>query len=304
MEIADPAFREAVDAIDTGDLNALERVIMNNPRLLHERLREGKEGYFKDPYLLWFVSGNPVRHEKLAYNIVDITRWIIAAAKKNQVALLQHQMNYTLGLVSSGRVPRECNVQRGLIDVLVENGADPNKGMDPAIVHRELDAIKHLLKHGARLSLIAAIALQKNEDIKRILPQANQQERQIALAVAAFYGQPRTLAQLIAAGVDINAYNPDSFHSHSMPLHQAIISGSLDSVKLLVEAGASLKARDKLYNGIPLGWALYGRPDAKIADYLRERMALETAGRLLEAGLIKKEDLEKVVQTIAKDIDA
>ena len=47
------------------------------------------------------------------------------------------------------------------------------------------------------------------------------------------------------------------FHSHATALHQAVFSGSLDCVKLLVDAGADLNAKDKIYNGTVLGWAGY-----------------------------------------------
>jgi hypothetical protein len=39
-----------------------------------------------------------------------------------------------------------------------------------------------------------------------------------------------------------------------MPLHQAALAGR-DSVVRLVERGARLDIRDKVYGGTPLGWA-------------------------------------------------
>jgi peptide-methionine (S)-S-oxide reductase len=47
-------------------------------------------------------------------------------------------------------------------------------------------------------------------------------------------------------------------------------SGSLDAVRVLVEAGADRGARDRIHSGTPLGWAEYlERPE--IAAYLREK---------------------------------
>jgi peptide-methionine (S)-S-oxide reductase len=43
--------------------------------------------------------------------------------------------------------------------------------------------------------------------------------------------------------------------AHSTPLHQAVSSGSLAAVQVLVEAGADLTTRDRIYDGTPLGWA-------------------------------------------------
>jgi peptide-methionine (S)-S-oxide reductase len=76
---------------------------------------------------------------------------------------------------------------------------------------------------------------------------------------AAFYGKSEMISYLIHLGVDVNAYieRSSGFHSHATALHQAVYSGSLDSVKILVDAGADLNAKDRMYDGTPLGWAQY-----------------------------------------------
>jgi hypothetical protein len=51
------------------------------------------------------------------------------------------------------------------------------------------------------------------------------------------------------------------FHSQATPLQQAVSSGSLNSVKLLVEAGARVDATDKLHHGKPLGWSRHMQTD-------------------------------------------
>ena len=54
----------------------LQRLLTANPQLVRVRLESpgdwlrdlvdgALEGYFKQPYLLWFVAENPIRHEKL-----------------------------------------------------------------------------------------------------------------------------------------------------------------------------------------------------------------------------------------------
>ena len=54
-------------------------------------------------------------------------------------------------------------------------------------------------------------------------------------------------------------------HSHSTPLHQAALSGSLASVQALVRAGAPLDARDTMWNGTPLGWGSLPADTIKLA---------------------------------------
>ena len=70
---------------------------------------------------------------------------------------------------------------------------------------------------------------------------------------------------LIGLGVDVNAFidRSSGFHSHASALHQAVFSGSLDSVKILVEAGADLNAEDRIHEGTPLGWAKYMQAEEK-----------------------------------------
>jgi peptide-methionine (S)-S-oxide reductase len=122
------------------------------------------------------------------------------------------------------------------------------------------------------------------DDVKQMTATAGKDELLVALTTAAFYGKPDVIAYLLSVGAPANGYpeNNNGFHSHATPLHQAIYSGSLQSVKLLVEAGASLHAPDKIYEGTPLGWAIHMENDAdtdeeakqkfrEIATYLRGR---------------------------------
>ena len=91
-----------------------------------------------------------------------------------------------------------------------------------------------------------------------------------ALSIAAINAEACATAALIQHGADPNAFNPPQLHAHSTPLHQAIAAGSLETVKVLVEAGASTEARDMVYNGDALGWANnFGH--AEIIAYLKSR---------------------------------
>ena len=69
--------------------------------------------------------------------------------------------------------------------------------------------------------------------------------------------------------------NPDGFHSHSTPLHQAICAGHAEVVQLLVKRGARLDIRDTIYQGTPLGWAIHCEKPT-IAEYLRAQGAVES----------------------------
>jgi peptide-methionine (S)-S-oxide reductase len=282
-DITDPLFRDAVEAIDSGNLSSLQILLDLNPTLISQRLDFPTEGYFKYPYLLWFVAGNPIRHDKLPANIVAVTKMLIAAAKKNAADSFQQQIDYTLGLVATGRIPRESGVQNEWIDLLIDNGAQPGNGIG-ALAHGNIDAARHLIKRGDRLTLAAAVGLDVQNDIARLAKEASKNDLQIALMMAAFYGKPDKIKFLIGIGVDVSAFidNSTGFHSHASPLHQAVFSGSIESVKILVDAGADLNAKDRIYDGTPLAWANYMQtkePDEikkkkykEIEYYLRDKL--------------------------------
>jgi ankyrin repeat protein len=129
------------------------------------------------------------------------------------------------------------------------------------------------------MTLAAAICLDRAADIERLSRSAGGDEKQIALAAAAFHGKVPGLRLLIGLGADLDAVNPGL--QHAAPLHNAVTSGSLAAVKTLVEAGARLDTRDIGYRLTPLDWAEWhvreatrardAREYAEIAAYLRDR---------------------------------
>ncbi|HEY0141784.1 MAG TPA: ankyrin repeat domain-containing protein [Thermoanaerobaculia bacterium] len=264
-EIRDPLFREAVAAIDAGNVPSLERLLRDYPDLVRARVTFGDDAYFSDPYLLWFVAENPVRNGRLPENIAEVTRVLLRAGAE--------QAGYTLMLVASGRVPRESGVQRELMEVLLDAGADPNDALLPALAHRERDAVELLLERGARMTVVAAACTGRGEELARLIGDATPVERQMALSGAALYGDAEMLARIIAfrdaqpEAIDLDAYSPEGFHAAATALHHAVDSGSLDAVKTLVEAGVRRDLLDRIYQGTPLDWAEY-LERAEIAAYL------------------------------------
>src|ERR1700693_3471061 len=92
----DPRFQEAVNAIDSGDAGRLERLLVEDPGLVRDRV-DGGEGYFHRPYLLWFVAENPVRNGRLPANIAEVARAIIGAAKREGAESVQEQLDGAAG---------------------------------------------------------------------------------------------------------------------------------------------------------------------------------------------------------------
>src|SRR4030095_12987370 len=199
FNIKDPLFRKAVGAIDTGDLASLKDLLNKNPSLISKRLDIPTEGYFANPYLIWFVADNPIRNDKLAANIIDITGMLIQYIQQHTPGTLQEQMDYTLGLVATGRIPRESGLQRELMDLLIDAGAKPGNGIG-ALAHGNKEAAKHLIKRGGELTLTTAIGLDQVDDLPRLLKKATTTDKQIALIASAFLGKADMIKLLIESG--------------------------------------------------------------------------------------------------------
>ena len=276
----DALFREAVSAIDVGDGPALESLIANHSELVRERLDapgpwlrkqvgDALDGFFRRPWLLWFVAEDPVRNGRLPVNIAAIARVIVDGARREGVESLQEQLDSTLRLVSWSWIARECEVQIALIDVLADAGATLDGNPDNALVNGNRDAAAHLVERGARLTLGTALCLERWEDVPRLVEHADHREKQFALVLAALNGKADALRRILPLDVDLNAPSPDLF-SHATALHHAVWSGSLDAVRVLVDAGADLTAKDQAWQGTPLNWAEHSENE-EIASYLKER---------------------------------
>jgi Ankyrin repeats (many copies) len=261
--IEDKTFRRAVELLDAGDTMGLRELLKLHPKLVRQHVAFEGGNYFRSPTLLEFIAENPVRHGTLPSNIVEIAR-VILEAEPDIVA-----RNEALALVATGSVPRERKVQRSLIDVLCQNGANPDSAIRAAAVLDEHDSVLALLGHGARMDLPVAAALGLGTECERLLASAAPADRHLALAIAAQFGHVDIVRMLLDAGEDPDRYNPPGGHSHGTPLHQAAGFGHEAVVRLLVEHGARLDQKDVLWHGTPAEWAAH---EGKLAveKYLRE----------------------------------
>lgn len=292
-ERLDSLFRAAVSGIDAGDVTELERLLTAHPALVRERLHSpgawlrdkvggALDGFFRQPYLLWFVAEDPVRNGKLPRNIAQVARTIIHAAEREGVDSRREQLEYALRLVAWSWIARECDVQIELIDVLIDAGASPHGMPNNALVNGNFAAAEHLVKRGARLTLATALCLGRWDDVRRLAPTTSARDKQFGFVLAALNGKAEALRSMIDLGVDLNGVSTD-LYSHATALHHAVWSGSLEAVKVLVEAGADIDRRDTVHDGTPLGWAEYaqrehtrderGKQFAAIAAYLREKQS-------------------------------
>jgi ankyrin repeat protein len=269
-------FETAVDAVVDGHLTALEALLAEHPELPHARSTRRHHAT-----LLHYIGANGVEgsRQKTPPNALEITRTLLeAGAEPDAVADMYDHKCTTMSMLVTSAHPAAAGLQPALAELLLDYGASPQgRGtawQSPAmsaLAFGYSDTARVLARRGAAPdTLSAAAGLGLVDEARRLLPGADARERHVAMALAAQHGQTEIVAMLLDAGEDPNRYNPDGWHSHSTPLHQAIAADRGDAVRLLVERGARTDIRDTIYSGNALDWAEHcERPS--IAAWLRAR---------------------------------
>jgi hypothetical protein len=274
----------ALDDLYAGDLAGLERRLRADPALVHARVPGAGphyEGYFHEATLLHHVAGNPTIRP-LPAQIVDVARLLLDLGA--EIDALTHagpcqpdDIGWTtLGLAATSAAAREHGVQRALLELLVERGADvdhPQGGpLIGALYYDEQDAARWLLERGARVDLIAAAGLGRVDLMERLIdtPDAHTlihyarksprpTERTDVLGLALLYaangGHLDAARWLIEHGAEARPRPP--FHDGVTPLHGAALRGHEALVELLIAHGADLTARDGNFDSTPAGWATH-----------------------------------------------
>jgi hypothetical protein len=279
-------FERAVSMIDAGDVVGLRRTLEGDPDLAQRRLErpwrelqkqvgDALKSFFARPYLLWFTTEDAIRVGSLPSNIAEVAGVILDTARGSEG--YQEQIDYGLRLAAWSGVAARCGVQISLIDRLCDEGAKTDGVSNDALVNGHFEAAERLVERGAELTLPTAVCLRRFEEAEGLAQKATDAQRQFALVLAALNGVAEGVERLLDWGADANLRSED-LYSHGTPLHHAVCSGSMETVRVLVERGADRNARDSAFGGTPLGWAEHyieekagadAEPYRVIAAYLR-----------------------------------
>ncbi len=255
-------FDRAADAVVTGDETGLKALLADHPALI--RTRSSVHG----ATLLHYVAANGVEdvRQKTPANAEAILSLLLdAGADPDATAEFYGRPASTLYLLVSSAHPHQAGLQAQLAEQLLDAGAHGENALETALASGYSDTAQHLAKRLPVDSLPVAAGLGLIDRFDALLPQASMEDRHKAVTLAAMHGQVAILERL--TGEDLNRFNPNGFHSHSTPLHQAALAGQMDAVRWLVEHGARSDIADTLFHGTALGWAHHSGQDA-VAAYL------------------------------------
>ncbi len=269
-------FEKAVEAVVSGDVATLRSMLAKHPDLAKARSSRRHRAT-----LLHYLAANGVEQcrQRTPANALEVMKTLLdAGADVDALADMYDSACTTMSMLVSSSHPAEAGLQAPLAEMLLDHGAKLDgpgshwqSALMTALIFGFLDTARALAKRGARVDTVAAAAgLGRAEDVARLLPGSEAQDRHRALALAAQLGHADAVRLLLDAGEDPDRLNPDGLHSHATPLHHAALGGHLDVVKLMVERGARLDIRDTIFDGTPLGWALHNGQTA-VAEYLRGR---------------------------------
>jgi Ankyrin repeats (3 copies) len=269
-------FENAVEAVVDGDVDALLHALRQ-----HAELPIARSTRRHHATLLHYLGANGVEQhrQRTPANALDVARTLLdAGASVDALADLYDERCTTLGMVVSSSHPAAAGLQLELALLLVERGAAVGgagskwqSAVLTALIFGYLDTARGLASHAGEVdSVIELAGLGRVDDVRARISTASSGDLHAALALAAQLGHADVVRLLLAHGVDPNRFNPDGYHAHATPLHQAVWHGHRDVVENLVAAGATVDLADTIYDATPLQWAEYARRDA-LADYLRGR---------------------------------
>ncbi len=285
-------FESAVEAVITGDLSTLQSLLRENPELVRARSTRitPHDPPLHHATLLHYIAANGIEgyRQNTPKNAVEIAQTLLhAGAEVDALADMYGGQYTTMSMLVSSCHPANAGVQVALVETLLDFGAAIEEQGSPtwgsplrtALAFGYLQTAEALVRRGARVDNVATAAgLGRLADAARLLPTADPESRHRALALAAQHGHLEIVRLLLDAGEDPSRYNPDGNHSHSTPLHQAVIAGHDAVVRLLVERGARLDIKDTIHQGTPLGWAIYCG-QTEIEKYLRAKAIIPSIPR-------------------------
>jgi ankyrin repeat protein len=251
---ADSKFEQAAEAIVSGDIVTLRRLLDESPDLIRQRSsREHRST------LLHYVSANGIEdfRQRTPPNIVEITRLLLdGGADVNAESDAYGGRSMTLGLVATSVHPEAAGVQIELMELLLDRGAKieriAGEAVHDCLANGRPLAARFLADRGAYLDFLNAAGVGDLARMKELVSVESPEELGKGLVWACAYGHNEIVAFLLDYGVD-PAFGAGA---DMTGLHLAAHEGHLETVKLLLAHKAPLEAANA-YGGTALGQTLW-----------------------------------------------
>jgi hypothetical protein len=284
------AFEEAADAIIGGDRVTLERLLREDPDLVHARSSRQHRAT-----LLHYVSANGVENyrQETPPNIVDIARLLLdSGAEVDAEADMYGGGATTFGLTVTSAHPRLAGVQIDLAELLLERGARIGPGsVQSCLMNGCPEAAEYLARRGVPLGLGEAAGIGRLDIVEQHFDRSRtladlEWRREVggALMMAVWYGRTDTVAFLLDSGFDPGWKIRDG-EDNRTALHLASYEGRVAIAELLLRRKAPVNVTDDLHGTTPLVWALH----AWLVEGRKDQESYRTVVRMLvEAGAVVK----------------
>jgi ankyrin repeat protein len=266
-------FEAAVDAIVTGQLETLRRLLAESPQLIVARSPHAHQAT-----LLHYVAANGVEQERqhTPANIVEITALLLDAGVDIHAVANIYGGSTTFELAATSVHPERAGVQSSLLTTLLDHGARISPGLVRAcLANGRGQAAEFLAARGAPLNFAEAAALGHFAHVESTVASTTRRQREHAFLYACQYGRNEVIQLLLANGVSTAAHD----HNGQTGLHWAVIGQHLDTVELLLKHNPPLAAVNA-YGGTAVGQAHWS--EANGADLATCRAIIQT---LIEAGV-------------------
>lgn len=255
----DARFEQAADAIASGDIATIRRLLDERPELIRQRSSRDHRST-----LLHYVSANGIEdyRQRTPPNIVEITRLLLdAGAEVNAESDAYGGHSTTLGLVATSVHPEAAGVQIALMELLLDRGAvierEPGEAVRVCLANGRPLAAELLAAHGAYLDLQNAAGVGRLDRVKELVATTPEHELGTGFRWACAYGHNDVVKFLV------DYVHPAFGWVRDMTgLHLAAHEGHLDTVKLLLAYNAPLEVKNR-YGSTVLGqtlWAVIHHP--------------------------------------------
>jgi Ankyrin repeats (3 copies) len=265
-------FESAVEAVIAGDVLLLEKLLSENPELIHARSTREHQAT-----LLQYLSANGVEsfRQTIPKNAVQIVKILLKAGAEVDAPNWPDGPagpGTALGEVATSIHAQRAGLQDALLATLLSHGASIDGlpgGWNPllAALHNDRpEAAEFLASHGAHLDLEGAAGVGRLDVVTgffnndgSLKPNATRVQLQSGFISACEYGRKNVVEFLLDKGVDLRVGE----NTGQTALHLAAHRGQLEIIRLLFDRGAALEAKN-VYGGTVLGQAtwsvMHGEP--------------------------------------------